>query len=91
MKNLRISHVTNKNYSFNSEYYVVEEKKTFLKFFTFWKKCKFAISHFEEERYFVPYTFESVKKAKEFIQEKYENFSLSEKISYKTIPDGFEY
>lgn len=35
MKTLRITHVTNKNFSFGDKYYVVEEKKVFLKFFSY--------------------------------------------------------
>lgn len=45
----------------------------------------------EEDFCYVPYTFESVEKAKEFIKEKYKKFSLQEKITFRTILESFEY
>jgi len=92
MKTLRISHVTNKNFSFRNKYYVVEEKKVFLGIFSFWKECKhlFGSLYIEEDRGYIPYTFDSVEKAKAFIKEKYKDFSLCEKVVYRVIPDGFD-
>lgn len=91
MKTLRISHVTNKNFSFNDKYYVVEEKKMFLKFFSYWKECKYLSGDLrDEESCYVPYTFNSVEKAKAFIKEKYKIFFLCEKIVYRVIPDGMD-
>lgn len=91
MKTLRISHVTDE--SFNKQYYVVEEKKTLFKIFSYWKACKhffYGMSVDKEDGAFIPYTFESVEKAKEFIKEKYVDFSLSKTILKRTEPDCFE-
>lgn len=85
MKNLRISLVT--DHFFNKEYYIVEEKKKFFKIFSYWKACKYffyGMSVDEEDGAFIPYTFESVEKAKEFIKEKYQNFCLMNKIYHRT-------
>ena len=93
MKTLRISHVTDKNFSFGNKYYVVEEKKTLFKIFSYWKACKhffYGMSVDKEDGAFIPYTFESVEKAKAFIKEKYKDFHLIEKVVYRVIPDGFD-
>lgn len=85
MKTLRISLVT--NHFFDNQYYVVEEKKTLFKVFPYWKTCKrffYGMSVDKEDGAFIPYTFESVEKAKQFIKEKYGKFLLMNKVHHRT-------
>ncbi|MDI6976509.1 hypothetical protein [Serratia sp. Se-RSBMAAmG] len=89
MKTFRILHVTDK--SFNERYYVVEEKKVFLGLFSFWKVCKyFSGDPRSDDSCYRNYTFKSVEKAKDFLKEKYVDFSLSETVLESTYPDAFE-
>ena len=44
----------------------------------------------DEESCYVPYTFNSIERAKAFVKEKYKNFFLCEKIVYRIIPDGMD-